>query len=277
MNSRARLLRGNGFNQLAEVAEGYLLYNVNDHYTGRAIARYGEYCAEEMASLAPICRPGDVVIDVGANIGAHTVAFARLVGPQGCVIAFEPQRLVFQVLCANVALNSLTNVDCHWAAVGERAAAIKVPELDVAQHGDFAGVSLQGVREGMPVRQIALDEFVAPEGLRLIKIDVEGMEAEVLRGARGLIARMRPVLYVENDRPDRSEALMRLIDSFGYAMHWNVPLMFRPDNFYGEAENIFGTMAYWNLLCVPREMRGLVDAAPISDFTTHPFRRGERP
>lgn len=271
MNDRARLLKTRGFNQLAEVAEGYLLYNVNDRYTGKAIARYGEYAAEEMQTLDALVRPADVVLDVGANIGTHAVAFARRVGPQGRVIALEPQRLVFQVLCANVALNSLSNVECHWAAAGESNGSIMVPELDAATSGDFAGVSLEGVGQGSRVSQIALDGMVSLEKLRLLKIDVEGMEAGVIRGAQGLIRRFRPFLYVENDRRDRSEALMRLIDSLGYAMHWDAPLMYNAANYYGDAENVFGTLAYWNLLCVPREQSGLIDAPEITDFTIHPF------
>src|SRR3954469_1939725 len=271
MADRSRLLNAQGFNQLAEVAEGYLLYNVHDRYMGQAIGRYGEYCAEELDVLKRLCGPGDVVLDVGANIGAHTVPLAQIVGPQGRVIAFEPQRLMFQVLCANVALNSLTNVDCHWAAAGASVGSIVVPEEDYASTGNFGGVSLIGAEDGIRVPQVTLDSFLAVSKLKLLKIDVEGMEADVIHRARALIGRFRPLLYVENDRRDRSEALMRLIDGLGYAMHWDVPLMFNAENFYGEKQNVFGTLAYWNLLCVPRELRGLVDAPEIKDFTVHPF------
>src|SRR3954463_13800131 len=113
--NRARILRTNGFNQLAEVAGGYCLYNVHDLYIGRSIAVYGEYAGLETGLLAGLCGAGDVVIDVGGNIGTHSVALARKVGRTGRVLAFEPQRLVFQTLCANVALNSLENIDCYWA------------------------------------------------------------------------------------------------------------------------------------------------------------------
>ncbi|TFG83046.1 MAG: FkbM family methyltransferase, partial [Chromatiales bacterium] len=71
---------------LLEAGHGYVLYNKND-------------------------------TDIGANIGTHTLALARLVGQQGLVFAFEPQRIVFQTLCANMALNSLDNVHCINSAV----------------------------------------------------------------------------------------------------------------------------------------------------------------
>jgi len=274
MADRARLLRTGGFNQLAETAEGYLLYNVHDEYTGRAIATYGECSAQELSVLTALCGPGDTVIDVGANTGVHTVALARRVGPSGRVVALEPQRLMFQLLCANVALNSLANVDCHWAAAGPREGKITVPDMDPARSCNFGGISLVGATGGTEVPLLVLDRFLAVASLRLVKMDVEGMEAEVLRGATGLIRRFRPLLYVENDRPDRSEALMRLIDGLGYTMHWDTPMLYNADNFYGERTDVFPTIASFNMLCVPHEQSGLVDAPAITEFTSHPFHRG---
>ena len=106
MRSRL-LLETKGHNQLAAGKDGYFLYNSNDKYIGRAIENYGEYSEIELDLLKNLCAAGDVILEVGANIGAHTVGMARTVGPTGRVLAFEPQRLVFQTLCANVALNSL--------------------------------------------------------------------------------------------------------------------------------------------------------------------------
>ena len=104
-----KLIGGAGFNHLIEGRHGYVLYNVNDRYIGRSVENYGEWSPAETALFARFCRPGDYVVDVGANIGTHTLAFARLVGERGRVFAFEPQRMVAQVLAANAALNSLTN------------------------------------------------------------------------------------------------------------------------------------------------------------------------
>ena len=94
------------------------MYNVNDAFIGRSLDLYGEWCDDELHILGQILKPGDVVVDAGANIGTHTVAFAQAVGPNGLVVAFEPQRLVHQSLCGNIALNGLTNVTTLLAAVG---------------------------------------------------------------------------------------------------------------------------------------------------------------
>jgi FkbM family methyltransferase len=271
--ARSHLLDTDGFNQLAVTKHGYTLYNRNDIYIGRAIEKYGEFSALEMALFEALCKAGDAVIEVGANNGAHTVGFSRVVGAHGRVLAFEPQRLVFQTLCANVALNSLTNVDCYWAAVGAQEGMITVPPGNPWQEGNFGGVTLLGTNGGYPVPCFMLDRFIDLPRVNLVKIDVEGMEAEVLRGGAKLIAKFKPILYVENDRLEQSEALIRLIASFGYRLFWHMPPLFNPENFYGERENLYGDIVSCNMLCLQSD----TDATPgdleeIVDFSLHPAR-----
>ena len=275
MTDRARLLQADGFNQLAAVPAGYWLYNIHDLYIGQAIAKYGEYARLETRFLEPLCHPGDIVIDVGANIGVHTVTFARRVGSEGAVIAFEPQRLVFQALCANVALNSLANVECHQAAIGATRGTVVVPELDFNRAANFGAVSLATNRQGRPVPMLPLDDFAGLPRLRLVKIDIEGMEIEAIEGAKRLIAQFRPLLYVENDRVENSERMLRLIDDLGYDMYWHVTPLFNPDNAYGERDNIYEKLASFNVLGVHRDARAnVVGVEKITDFASHPLRPG---
>ena len=86
------------------------MYLLNDAYIGRSLDVYGEYSEGEIDLFRQLLRPGDVAIDVGANIGALTVAMARLVQPGGAIVAFEPQRAIFDILCDNLRLNGLANV-----------------------------------------------------------------------------------------------------------------------------------------------------------------------
>lgn len=236
------------FNRLKACRYGQMLYNVNDRYLGRSLDLYGEFSEFEVALFRQLLRPGDTVLDIGANIGAHTVPIAQLVGPAGRVLAFEPQRIVFQTLCANVALNHLTNVWCRHAAVGAESGHIEVPWLDPTRPHNFGGLAL-GNRKGERVPVVAVDELEL-RTCRLLKVDVEGMELRVLRGARQTIERLRPVLYVENDRFDRSEELIRFIESLGYESYWHRPPLYHPKNFAGNAENVFGKMVSRNMLCV---------------------------
>jgi hypothetical protein len=91
--------------------------------------------------------------------------------------------------------------------------------------------------------------------LDLIKADVEGMEIAVLRGATQSIARHRPVLYVENDRPAHSKALIGLIFALGYRAWWYTAPLFNPENHAGRADNVFGDTISVNLFCFPTEWR----------------------
>ena len=99
------------YNVIKQTDLGYLLYNPNDQYVGRSIEHYGSYQLEELKFFKKEVKRGDHVVEIGANIGAHTLFFSNRVGDKGRVLAFEPQRLIFQTLCANMAINSRTNVD----------------------------------------------------------------------------------------------------------------------------------------------------------------------
>lgn len=238
-----------------------MLYNINDVYIGRSLDLYGEFSEGETEIFRQVLRPGDIAVEIGANIGAHTVFLGKMVGPTGGVFALEPQRLTFQMLCGNVAMNSLTNVRAILAAAGETQSFIKVPTLDPNQQQNFGGLSLSGETAGEMVAVLRIDDL-GLGGCRLLKVDVEGMEVEVLKGARGLIEKFLPALYVENDRKHRSNELIQLIDSFGYAMFWHCPPLFNPDNFLKHGENVFGNIISINMICVPKHSAGQITGLP---------------
>jgi FkbM family methyltransferase len=261
-----------GFNALRMCRSGPMVYNRNDQYVGASLEKYGEYSWLEHELFAQIVEPNSVVVEAGANIGVHTVGLAKLVGEGGAVLAFEPQRLAFQTLCANLALNQCTNVLAYQLAVGANHGELLVPSLDPRMPQNFGGLSLAHATQGETVPVRTLDEYTLPS-CRLIKVDVEGMERDVLLGAQRMIARHRPYLYLENDRKDLGQALLELIFSLGYDAYWHVPPLFNPDNFAGDAENIFPGLGSINMLCVPSEARMAVDGlrrclSPDETWTT---------
>ncbi len=229
-----------------------MLFLTRDKYIGRSLDIYGEFSEWEAHVFTQLLRATDVVVEAGANIGAHTVHIAKLVGAHGLVLAFEPQRVIDELLCANIALNELFHVRPYHAALGRGPGTIKVPILDYRSEQNFGGLSLSESSAGEDVPLFALDSFALP-ALRMLKVDVEGMEAEVLSGARETIVRLRPALYVENDRQAQSERLIKLIDELGYNMWWHLPPLFNPGNFAQARQNIFGGIASQNLLCLPKE------------------------
>jgi FkbM family methyltransferase len=239
------------FNRTKVCRYGTMVYNVNDCYVGRSLDLYGEYSEGEVALFRQIVRPGDAVLDIGANIGTHTLFFARQVGTTGAVFAVEPQRVVFQTLCANMALNNVTNAWCFPCALGTEPGDLVVPRQDYARMGNFGGVSLSGVKDGERVPVMTVDGLNVPR-CRLIKLDVEGAEECVLRGAVRTIERDKPAIYAENDREERSDGLVRFIASLGYELFWHRPPLFNPNNFAKNTQNVFGAIASHNILCVPR-------------------------
>lgn len=249
---------------------GLFMYNRNDLFIGRGLDLYGQWCEFEIHLLRQFIKPGDTIIDAGANIGTHTIAFADLVGPTGLVHAFEPQRRTFHMLAGNVALNGLDNVVCHPKAIGDTNAEIGLPPLPPPDAPfNFGALALsRAAADSERVPQVTLDSLDLP-ACRLIKIDTEGMEPQVLDGARGLIARCRPLLYVEANEPGASKPLSERLDALGYAAFWSMFPYFDANNFYANTVNIWPNMApSINLICAPKDVNlGLADHEPFRGAT----------
>lgn len=261
---------------LREGRHGMFLVNPRDRYVGRAMAEYGEFSELEVAALlatlaqwrrlrgeaAPNASPeaalsGGVVVEAGANMGAITVPLARRLGPEGCLFAYEPQRLTFQQLCGNLALNGLDNVVALWAAAGREKGAIRVPVIDPDVPANIGGLDIRGHADGEAVVVEPVDAL----GLArcdLIKADVEGMERDVLAGAKETIARCRPILYLENDRAENGAALIDDVLALGYRAWWHTPPLFNAENWTKRRDDVWlaeegKRFVSINMLCVPEE------------------------
>ena len=214
-----------------------MLYLSTDQYVGQSFDRYGEFSQGEADLFGQVVQPGMVVLEIGANLGAHTVFLAKATGPQGVVHAFEPQRTIFQILCANIALNALNNVFTYQMAVGRERGIINVPNIDYSVTQNFGGLSLGNWREGYSVHVATIDSLPLL-ACHFIKIDVEGMEGEVIAGAAQTIRQFRPVLYVENDREEKSAALIRQLLALDYRLYWHNTYLFNPNNYYQSPDNV---------------------------------------
>ena len=180
------------------------------------------------------------------------MAISQFVGATGRVYAFEPQRIVFQTLCANMALNNIENVECFQIAAANDIGHILFPDIRYDIEGNFGAVEMDKFEMGNKIPLARLDDLLDPPRLKLIKVDVEGMEHKVILGARQLVAKHKPFLYVENDRLDKSPALIELIQSLDYRLYWHCPPLFNPNNFAGDAENLYPHTVSINMICVPR-------------------------
>src|ERR1035437_3567146 len=117
---------------------GTMTYFADDEFVGKSLKLYGEFSDPEVDVMAKTVKPGDTVIDVGANVGALTVAMAKLVGPNGRVIAFEPQPETAALLERNAAQNGLDNVEIHRCATGDKhRVVIAMPILAEVGHKNY--------------------------------------------------------------------------------------------------------------------------------------------
>ncbi|MCL1470794.1 FkbM family methyltransferase [Argonema antarcticum] len=238
------LLSADGFNRLKKCRHGVFLYNINDTYIGRHLDIYGEYGEAEIELFQQIVKNNDLVVDVGANIGIRTLFFASAVGSAGTVMAFEPQRIIFQNLCANLALNSVINTYSYNVAVGDVIGSIKVPVIDYDRANNF------GDRiEGELVQVITIDSLNLPY-CRLINLDVGGMELKVLQGGANTIIRLKPILYIKNETQGNLTSTISYLDSLEYKMYWHITPFYNANNYLQNPENLFGNIVSMNMLCL---------------------------
>lgn len=224
-----------------------MLFNTNDTYIGHSLDTYGEWSYEEITLLRPYIA-GGIVLDVGANIGTHTLSFAAT---SRLVVAIEPQYVLFQTLIANLALNCIENVIPHFGACGSANGNTTIYSPDYTSPENFGGISTGTV--GNTVSLTTIDSIV--HGLNIhptvLKIDVEGSELDVLAGARQTINAYHPILYVENDKQGQQEQVIRQLHELGYNYQWHRPHLYNPNNFYGNHTNVFGNLLSENMLCMP--------------------------
>lgn len=227
----------------------------NDFYISKSLELYGEWSWGELVLLARLLRPDSRVIEAGSHIGSHSVFIARDICPKGKLFVFEPRRITFQLLCANLTANGITHAHAYRLAVGAEKARIHegpLPLDNAYNSGGPAVGALQGEGEAYDV--IALDTMIEELGqIDLIKADVQGHEGALLRGASQLISTCRPLLYLENDERDRSRALIEQVMALDYRLWWHAVPVFRQNNRGRTLQNIFGNVTSFNMLCIPAE------------------------
>ncbi len=266
--------------QLVETRHGLMLCNVNDFYMGRALMKYGECCETETQFLIQLARHGGTVVEVGANMGIHSVPLARLLAAENRnLLAFEPQPVIYQQLCANLALNGFSNVRAWPYACGAEKGTVTFAMPDYHGLGNFGAVSMDATELGtqsggrlVRVPCVPLDEMVSDEQVGLLKIDVEGFELAVLRGAALTLGRCRPLIYVENDRVDESQALIEWLWAAGYKLWWHLPFLFNPENYFRVSENLYPTIASFNMVGIPQERpANVANLKIVDDAGFHPM------
>lgn len=161
---------------------------------------------------------GVIAVDGGANIGVHTIEWSRHMHGWGEVTAFEAQETVFYALAGNIALNNCLNARARHAALGAGVGHLDIPkpnyllpasfgslELRAGANNEFIGQKISyEAKDCTRVSLVSVDSLGLAR-LDLLKIDVEGMELDVLQGANSALARLKPILIVEAIKADRKQ------------------------------------------------------------------------
>jgi FkbM family methyltransferase len=220
-NGKGRLYEA--FNEKLLPAERYLIVPIQYGFSlkldltepaQRKIYFFGDYDERhEITLLRRILLAGDIFWDIGANIGFYTLTASRLVGPGGRVVSFEPAAHAWKSLITNLSLNQIANVQPVQIALSDKSGqAVLHRKADFADGGASLMPRADYHSDAEEVTTITLDQFLAQSGSPppiFMKIDVEGLEGNVLSGSQKILQGAQPpLILIEMNDPDRIGAIL---------------------------------------------------------------------
>jgi FkbM family methyltransferase len=200
--------------------------DISDYLEHAVYFGYRDNAQEELFKIAENRR---VIIDVGVNIGSTSLNFARI-SPDATILGFEPDAANYQKARKNIELNGFSNLEVINKGLGPAAATVRLFKVNTGNAGmnrilPEDGSEVDERVESEEIEIVALDDFAAARALAtvdLIKIDVEGYELNVLRGARRTLEQYKPALFIELDdnnlraQGDSAASLLTFLEGFGY-------------------------------------------------------------
>lgn len=223
---------------------GKVYYYKNDIFVGKSFHHYGEFSGEECEKILELSGDG-LCLDIGANIGAIAQMLEFHNKP---VVAFEPQKEIYNLLVKNFKGTS------HNVALGNYNGTAIMPRVSYGNKGNYGGLSLgtSSVLGKVEVPVHKLDDYLFDKPISFIKIDVEGYEQQVLMGGTKTIMEHRPIMYIEDDRPEKSASLHRYLKELNYSQEMHVTPLFRKNNYFKNPELIWDKYyVSYNLICRP--------------------------
>lgn len=242
----------------ADCRYGRMAFLRTDSILGRSLREYGEWAQAEIDLLDSLVAQSAVVLDVGAHIGTHSLGLARRPGSARTVFSFEPHPFYRALLEQNIRTNGYDNIQLHPQGLAEEIGELAFSVRDLAGAENFGGarlepISTEGGQIVVPVQ--TLDSLALTE-CDLIKIDAEGMEAPILRGAMQTLARCHPIVYCECNSAEEGWPVLDLMRSAGFVAYMHCFDAFNPSNFKANPKNFFGLAREIGLLFVARERAG---------------------
>lgn len=204
---------------------GHFKINVNTkNFIDANIFYTGDYEPYLKVKFKELIKEGDIILDVGANIGFHTLYFAELTGKMGKVIAFEPIPINFNALQKNINLNDFNQILIINKALGNTNTLLNIHINPETQNPGAFNLFDDGVKN-LTIACVRGDDYLNESGSRrvdFIKVDVEGFELEVFKGLEQTIKQFMPIIIFEYDKNyqakinDDPKAIFHFLSKFAY-------------------------------------------------------------
>ena len=262
---------------------GTFSYYSNDQYIGKSLSEYGEWSEAEVGLLKQLLADSENIIEVGSNIGTHTIPLAKKVLNGGFVYAIEPQYQNHKLLLDNIKNNELKNVKVLKIAISSKEGKAYMNTFDENITGNYGDSKIFSSNfknaESVPVKtldQLFYDNIEERKSIKLIKCDAQGQELNIVLGSKKIIDKYKPYLYLENGDIHTSKALIEIIKNMGYILFWHLPPLYNPHNFLKNTENIFPKVISCNMLCIHRstkiKLNEIWKKFEITDSNYHPHK-----
>ncbi|MEI6414957.1 MAG: protein arginine N-methyltransferase, partial [Pseudomonadota bacterium] len=227
---------------LAQCRYGLMVFSNQDSPVGIALAQYGEYAESEVALFRSLVRPGDLVVEVQAGIGTHTLALSQMVGDAGWVVAWESEPYTFRLLCANLALNAVERVLTLPDHLEQSPFQPSIPTTDWAS-------DLASWIATLPMKHRTVDALALPR-CDLLKMPYYESWI-VLAGASKTLARYKPFLYICDWPVQGDGTFLATLTAQGYAWQAYSTPGFSPDNYAGKSVDALANQRLSGLLAFP--------------------------
>ena len=263
---------------------GIFSYYKNDKYIGKSLREYGEFSEGEVHLFKQLTKTNDNVIEVGSNIGTHTIPLAKHLSQGGLLYALEPQSQNYKILIKNINQNDLQNIKVFKIAASNKKSEAYMNLFDENETNNFGDARIFNKTftnfEKVSVStldELFFHEFNENKKLSLIKCDAQGQETNIINDSKKIIDKFKPFLYVENDNIEQSKNLIETIKSLHYSLFWHIVPMFNSKNYLNNSKNIFPKKYSLNMLCIHKNTRIVLNENwkknEIKDSNFHPLKK----
>lgn len=214
---------------------GIVLADASEKQLTQSLGAYGEWVEQELDLVGVLLEESQVVLEYGAELGAHTLWLSKMVGAHGTVYAVEPDRMEHIALCSTLALNQVRNVHPIHASLGDSTSEMLTEARDD--------------RPAEAIRQIKVDSLRLGE-LHLLKINPRGALLSVLAGGDAVLSNQMPTIYFRLSSAELAIKEIAALKARGYRCWSHLPYLHNGDNFLGSKTNIFPGSVSQNVIAV---------------------------